>query len=116
VPNTTSNETSRRGCRKAVLISLVSVTLSACVTYAAPSQHAIADSVAPVRLIGLRFTTTDGTAHALTRIRVARDTLFGIPAGIGGPELGFALPDIQRFDVIQPTPPRPYITRGADAL
>jgi len=49
-------------------------------------------------------------------VRVARDTLFGIPAGIGGPEVGFALPDILRFDQIHPTPPRPYVTRGANAL
>jgi hypothetical protein len=58
----------------------------------------------------LRFTTTDGTTHELVRVRVVRDTLFGIPAPVGGPEVGFALPDIQRFDT-HPIPPRDRVER-----
>jgi hypothetical protein len=84
--------------------------------YGAPSQQPIADSVTRPHRFTLRFTTTDGTTHELTRIRVARDTLFGIPAAVGGPERGFALPEIQRFEVIHPTPPRPYGTRVVDTL
>ena len=116
MPGTVRTEAVRRGFRTAVLLSLVSAALNACTPYGVPSQRAIGDSLAPVPWAGLHFTTTDGATHALMWVRVARDTLFGIPAGIGGPEVGFALPDILRFDQIHPTPPRPYVTRGANAL
>lgn len=33
-----------------------------------------------------------------------------------GEERRATLRHVRRFDVIPPTPPRPYITRGADAL
>jgi hypothetical protein len=105
----------RSGYRAALLVAITAVALNGCATYAGTSQPPSADTVAPPHRFTQRFTTSDGTTHELTRIRVARDTLFGIPAG-GGPEVGFALPDIQRFDVIPTTPPRPYITRAGDVL
>ena len=75
MPNPAHSRARRRGHRTVVLVAIVSVTLSGCAMYGAPSQQPIADSVTRPHRFTLRFTTTDGTTHELTRIRVARDTL-----------------------------------------
>jgi hypothetical protein len=99
-----------------VVVAIVSVTLSGCATYAPPSPRVVADSATQRHWSALRFTTTDGTIHELARVRVARDTLFGIPAPAGGPEVGFALLDIQHSDTIHPVPPRDHVERFAGGL
>lgn len=109
-----------RACRPGYgtmrLVAVFSIVLYGCAPYSPPPLQPVGDSAMPAHRFTVRFVTSDGATHELTRIRVARDTLFGIPAPGGGPEVGFALPEIRRFDKLDPTPPRPYVTRVVDTL
>ncbi len=107
----------RAVCRPTLLTALVAVMLNACATYNARIPDQAADNVALAQRLTVRVTTIDGTTHELTKAHFARDTLFGTPAFVGGAEVGFALLDIQRFTLIQPASPRPYVaTRLGDVL
>lgn len=88
----------RRGCRAALLVALAAMP-NACARYCAASPRPVVDSVGQIPQATVRVTTTDGTTQILTRVRIARDTLFGMPPGFTGPEYAFALADIQRVDM-----------------
>src|SRR5262249_7738491 len=102
--------------RGLLLVTLIGGAADGCVGYVAPSQRAVADSVAPVHRGGVRFTTADGRSHELFSVRVARDTLFGVQAGAVKTVLGFALPDIQHCEVPLPTQPHPGVRDLGTAL
>ena len=90
---------SRRVFRAAVLVALSAAPLGACARYCASPQRPTGEAVAGMHPTTVRVTTTDGTTRELTRVRIARDTLYGVLPGLNTPEFAFALADIQRFDV-----------------